>query len=68
MAAMENAAMIVVLRRQRLDGEYQGRAGGGSGAGFGAATFSGPLVGRVAGADFIGAGTVVSVFAFMFHH
>ena len=67
MAAIENAAMIVVLRCQRLEGEYQGRAGGGSGVGFGAATFFGLLVGGGTKMGFIGGGSVVRVFILTFH-
>ena len=59
---MENAAMIVVLRCHSPGGEYQGRAGGGSGVGFGAATFSGPLVGDGGKFGFLEAGSVMSVF------
>src|ERR1035437_2491707 len=42
---MDSAAMTVVLRRQRLDGEYQERHGGGSVLSFGSVTFAGPLAG-----------------------
>ena len=64
---MENTAMIVFLRCQRVDGEYQGRAGGGSGVGFGVATFSGPLVGGGATKGFVEGGSVVNVFILIFH-
>lgn len=55
---MENAAMIVVLRCQRLESECQGRAGGGSGVGFGAAFFVGLPVGGGTKMGFIGGGSV----------
>src|ERR1035437_7754322 len=42
---MESPALTVVWRRQRLDGEYQDRPGGGSVLSFGSVTFAGPLVG-----------------------
>ena len=48
------AAMIVVLRCQRPDGEYQDRPGGGAWPSFVSAPFSGPLVGGCAKVDFMG--------------
>src|ERR1035437_642311 len=44
-ARRQSPAMTVVWRRQRLDGEYQDRPGGGSVLSFGSVTFAGPLVG-----------------------
>jgi hypothetical protein len=42
---MESPAITVVFRRQRLDGEYQDRPGGGSVLSFGSVTGAGPLAG-----------------------
>ena len=42
---MESPAITVVFRRQRLDGEYQDRPGGGSVLIFGSVTFARPLGG-----------------------
>jgi hypothetical protein len=43
MAAMESAAMIVVLRCHRRDGEYHDRPGDSPSVSFGSARFSLPL-------------------------
>jgi len=54
MPTTESAAIIVVLRRQRPDSEYQGPAGRVSGGRSGVATLFGPLVGGGFKLGFIG--------------